>query len=116
MQFPKLKSGSTTQYPTSRIGRFATEVLDFVGPGEQRYRGLSGRKRAWVINLEMLDDGEAAALRVFFEEARGALNGFPFVDPLSGEEIPLCRLSSDRFATSTREEFNSTTRLIIEEV
>lgn len=115
MDFPKLKSGAVTQYPSQRGIEYRTEVLRFVDGGEQRYRESAGPRRRWSIRLDLLDDREAAAVETFFRAERGRKENFSFTDPWSGVAYSSCSLGSDELEMEWRGEGRCRTALIVVE-
>lgn len=92
--FPTLKTGAVAQYPATREVVSNTRVLKFVDGGEQRIR--RGRRHSrWVIELELLDEGELARLAQFVESVQGGHQEFAFTDPWTGLVYPRCRLEGD---------------------
>lgn len=94
--FPKLKTGAVAQYPSERHVGFSTQVLEFVDGSEQRFREYRKPLRKWVVRFELLDEGEVAALRSFFDQA-GAASPFAFTDPWDGTLYPNCTVDGDDF-------------------
>jgi len=108
--FPKLKTGAVAQYPLSRELRLASERVRFVDGGYQRYRDAGVIRRRWMIQLDLLDEGEMAAMEEFFAAVAGTYTTFPFTDPWDGKEYEGCRLESDEVDfTASREMQGSTT-------
>jgi hypothetical protein len=98
--FPKLKTESVMQYPAGKGLRFASQVVRFLDGSEQRYRDRAGALRRWVIRLDLLDEGELAALEEFFLANQGAFGSFAFTDPWDGVEYADCSLEEDAFEFS----------------
>lgn len=111
--FPKLKTGAVAQYPASRSLECATEVMRFVDGGEQRYRTRGAAVKRWLIQLESLDDTEAAALEAFFEGEQGRFGSFSFEDPWDGVVHADCSLESDEFTMEAVGEERATMSLVI---
>ena len=80
-EFPRLKTGAVCQYPLGRRAEYRTEVVDFAGGEEQRYRQWGASAKSWRILLDQLDDAEMAALDEFFLEQAGTAAVFTFTDP-----------------------------------
>src|ERR1051326_6960144 len=96
-RFPTLKSGAVAQYPATRLLDFKNQALRFIDGSEQRYRCSAGPQRRWTIQLDYLDEGEAAALEEFFIQCEGSFEDFLFVDPWDGEAYPHCSIDADEF-------------------
>ena len=94
-QFPKLKTGAVAQYPITREARLRNDSLRFVDGSYQRYRDAGAVRRRWTIQLELLDEGEVAAMEEFFAAMQGMYTPFTFTDPWDGHEYENCRLASD---------------------
>jgi hypothetical protein len=95
--FPLLKTGAVTQYPSSRGLSTATRVMEFLDGSEQRFRQAKGPLRQWVIRLDLLLESELKALENFFRAQAGRREEFTFVDPWSAEAVPHCSLADDVF-------------------
>ena len=93
--FPQLKTGAVAQYPATRVVQFQTQILRFLDGNEQRYRDGSGPLHRWVIKLNLLDEGEMAALDAFFAANQGEFGSFTFTDPWDGTQYPNCSLGAD---------------------
>jgi hypothetical protein len=108
--FPKLKTGAVAQYPITREVRLQNESVRFVDGSYQRYRDSGALRRRWVIQLELLDEGEIAALEEFFTGMLGAYSTFTFTDPWDGTDYQNCRLESDdaKFAAAAEMQGNTT--------
>jgi hypothetical protein len=97
MNFPLLKTGAVTQYPSSRQRSYDTRVMTFVDGGEQRFRQRGAALRDWTIRLDLLEEGELKALENFFRAQAGRFEEFTFLDPWSGEEVEHCSFAEDAF-------------------
>jgi hypothetical protein len=111
--FPKLKTGAVAQYPITRELRAQNQTLRFVDGGQQRYRDAKGVRKRWLIQLELLDEGELAAVEEFFLEVQGAYGSFVFVDPWDGQVYEGCRLENDDAAFTSIGEMQSTATLAV---
>ena len=81
--FPIQVTGATAQFPLMRTRRWRT--LETRTPGGHASRGLQpeARRVHWQLDYVDLTDVEAAALAELFEQSRGGLKSFGFVDPLA---------------------------------
>lgn len=113
--FPLLKTGAVTQYPSARQLVFSTRVLSFAGGEEQRFRQAAGPLRRWIIRLAEVTEQELHALREFFRMQGGRLESFAFTDPWTGTEYADCSLESDALELDLREEDRARATLIIRE-
>ncbi|MBS1857116.1 MAG: DUF2460 domain-containing protein [Acidobacteria bacterium] len=93
--FPKLKTGAVAQYPIARETRLANQTVRFLDGSTQRYRDAGATRRRWQIRLDLLDEGESAAMQEFFAAVQGAYATFTFTDPWDGHAYENCRLTSD---------------------
>jgi len=93
--FPILKTGAVAQYPVTRTLQFSTKILRFVDGTEQRFREFKRPLRRWVIRLDLLDEGELAAVEDFFQSQQGRAGSFSFTDPWDGTPYPNCSLDHD---------------------
>jgi len=91
--FPKLKTGVQAQYPLTRELTSTTRVLPFLDGTEQRYT-LKRPRRRWVVDLTMLDEGEAAVVEAFVQSHLETLETFTFTDPWSGAAYASCVLEN----------------------
>ena len=113
--FPSMKTSAVTQYPARRRMRYQNDKLRFVDGTEQRYRDCAGPLREWKIRLDLLDEGEMAALEGFFAANQGAFGTFTFTDPGSGEAYENCSLAADRIEMTASGEMRGATSLIVRE-
>ena len=112
--FPILKTGAVAQYPATREMVSNTRVLKFVDGGEQRIR--RGRRYSrWVIELDLLDEGELARVAQFVESVQGGHQEFAFTDPWTGLVHPRCRLEEDGITMSLDGRHRGQTRMAIAE-
>jgi hypothetical protein len=93
--FPQLKTGAVAQYPLTRELRLQNQGVRFVDGSMQRYRDSRGARLRWTIRLELLDEGEMAAVEEFVAEQQGAYGTFTFTDPWDGMAYDGCRLEGD---------------------
>jgi len=108
-EFPKLKTGAVAQYPSSREARLRNDSVRFLDGTFQRYRDAGAIERRWVIQLELLDEGEMAALEEFFVSMEGAFGEFTFNDPWDGQPYEHCRIGDEATFISAGEMQGSTT-------
>lgn len=94
-QFPKLKTGAVAQYPITREARLRNDSVRFVDGSYQRYRDAGAVRRQWTIQLELLDEGEVAAIEEFFAAVQGTYSTFTFTDPWDGHDYENCRIATD---------------------
>lgn len=97
--FPILSTGSITQYPLSKGTGFSVDVTRFLDGSDQRCLARGKRLRRWAIQLSKLTEPELADLEQFFEQSQGNFGHFEFVDPLTGETVPNCRLANPTIVT-----------------
>lgn len=97
--FPLLSTGVVAQYPVSRAGTYATEIIQFLDGSEQRCMTRGKLLRRWQLTLTQLNDGELLAIEQFFESAQGNFGLFTFTDPITGSSIPNCRLQDSSVLT-----------------
>ena len=93
--FPTLKTGAITQYPSERLTGYSTTVLRFVDGSEQRWREQPSLTRRWVLRLASLDESEAAALAQFFDAQAGRAGHFSFQDPWDASLYTDCSFEQD---------------------
>jgi hypothetical protein len=89
--FPVLKTGAVIQYPANRALEYATDVIQFIDGGEQRFRGFDQPYRSWAIRLDALDETELQKTRAFVLD-NGTTGLFSFTDPWDGTVYPSCRI------------------------
>jgi len=94
-QFPALKSGAITQYPSAVHLKHATEVLRYVDGSEQRWREQGATARSWQIHLGMIGEQEIAAVEEFFAARQGGFGQFAFTDPWDGVTHQNCSFDED---------------------
>jgi len=113
--FPILKTGAIAQYPVSRRVEFQNQTVRFVNGGEQRYRDCGNARRRWEIGLNLLDDGELAAVEEFFLSMGGTFETFTFVDPWDGVEYANCSLAGDVLEVAALGEMRGRATLVVVE-
>ena len=111
--FPRLKTNAVAQYPSQRVIEFQNQALRFVDGSEQRYRGSAGPLHRWVIRLDGLDEGEAAAFDEFLRTTRGGFGSFEFTDPWDGNVYDDCSLADDDLNISVVDVSSSRTVLTV---
>src|SRR4051794_3952537 len=74
--FPHLRTGAVTQYPSSRKTTYSTSVTMFVDGTEQRFRELGHPVRTWIIRMQRLSAEEIGAVETFFKDGQGSLEAF----------------------------------------
>ncbi len=97
--FPLLNSGAVTQYPTALTNGQSAQVIRFLDGSDQRYLYQNRLFRQWHIQLTLLNDAEMAQLEAFFVAQSGDYSSFIFPDPISGKDVPNCRLGAPGLAS-----------------
>ena len=113
--FPNLKTRAVAQYPATKTLRFGSTALRFVDGTEQRYRELAAPLHQWEIRLDLLDEGEIAAIEAFFVENQGRFGSFAFTDPWDETVYPNCSLASDEWSAMSVEEMRGKTSITVVE-
>jgi len=113
--FPTLKTGAVAQYPASRRLEFQNRAVRFVDGSEQRYRDCGGARHRWEIALQLLDEGELAAIEEFFRTAGGTFECFKFIDPWDGVEYANCSFAGDALELTAQGEMRGGTTLVVVE-
>jgi len=93
--FPLLKSGAVTQYPSAARRTFSTRVLEFVDGHEQRFRRYGAPLRRWSIELNLLTEAELKEVENFFRAQAGRQQEFSFLDPFTNDTVEHCSFESD---------------------
>jgi hypothetical protein len=112
---PLLKTGAVTQYPASTRIRCKSEVLRYLDGNEQRYREHPNPAHEWAIRLDLLDEGEVAAMEEFFQAQQGQFGSFAFTDPHTGIPYPDCSIREDSMGTDVLGEMRGRTMLVVKE-
>lgn len=99
-EFPRLKTGAVTQYPSRLNVDFRTEVLQFLDGKEQRFRSYSTPVKRWLISLSALDEAEAQIILQFVIEHSGRAGVFSFTDPWDGTVYENCSIEQDEVLVS----------------
>jgi Conserved hypothetical protein 2217 (DUF2460) len=115
MTFPVLKTNAVAQYPAQRVVYYRNQAMRFVDGTEQRFRDSAGPLHQWVIKLELLDEGEAAALDAFLMANQGQFGSFSFTDPWDGTVYPNCSLGADAMSVTASGVMRSKTSLVVVE-
>jgi len=113
--FPNLKTSAVAQYPAPRTLRYQNQAVRFLDGTEQRYRDCPGPLHSWEIRLELLDEGETAALDEFFAACQGVYSSFRFTDPRDGQVYQDCSLQSDEMELTAAADLSGTTTLTVVE-
>jgi hypothetical protein len=114
-EFPKLKTGAVAQHPAQHRTWYANEAMHFVDGSEQRVRQWTAPLNEWIIDLDLLDEEELAAIEEFFRQVRGKHGSFAFTDPFDGMEYADCSLAQDEFGCELRGIHEGRTRLRVRE-
>jgi hypothetical protein len=112
--FPTLRTGAVAQYPLDRTVGFQTQSVWFMDGSQQRFRLYGAGLRRWKIQLDLLDEQELAALAGFLEQQGTAV--FPFIDPVTGDQVPGCVISGQAYEAGMSDEMNANATVEIEEV
>jgi hypothetical protein len=83
MYYPIQETGAATQFPMVRTRRWQTAETRTVGGHVARGLQPEARRVHWQLVYVDLSDSEALALTQLFEQSRGGLKSFMFVDPLA---------------------------------
>jgi phage-related protein len=110
-----MKTSAVAQYPARRRVRYQNERVRFVDGAEQRYRDCAGPLHEWEIRLDLLDEGELAAVEAFFLANQGCFESFTFTDPWSGRSYENCSLAADRIEMTASGEMRSATSVVVRE-
>jgi hypothetical protein len=70
------------------------QVIRFLDGTDQRFLASGGPLRRWLIDLQLLNESEVAALEAFFVALGGEYSTFTFPDPISGVGVLNCRLGA----------------------
>jgi len=92
--FPILSSGAVTQYPTGLTSGQGSRVIRFLDGSDQRYLMQARALRQWQIRLDLLNETEIQQVEAFFTDVQGDYSPFTFPDPISGADVPSCRLAA----------------------
>lgn len=83
MTFPQLASGSVAQYSIQRVRRSGAARIDTPGGASIQGPASGAQSMEWLIGYRGMTGAEAGELRAFFEQCRGRLGTFLFLDPLA---------------------------------
>lgn len=89
---PQLSTGAILQYPYVCKTAGVTRTLQLADGSEQRFVLIPPRK-AWTINLCLLQEQEKEAFLTFAQEAMRSREAFCFTDPQDGRVYPACRIA-----------------------
>jgi hypothetical protein len=113
--FPTLKTGAVLQYPAQKEVSFATEIVQFINGSEQRFREYQTPLHRWVIQLDLLDQGELQILRDFFRTQAGGADSFVFTDPWNGTTYSNCSIEGGDLVLKLVDEMKGNTSLTVRE-
>ena len=94
-QYPKLKTGSITQYPASREARYKTRSLRFLDGSEQTYPQQASSQDAAAFTYTSITDGEARLLESLVVESKGRYGEISLENPWTAQPEQGWRLDSD---------------------
>jgi len=94
LEFPTLSSGAVTQYGGPFGFVWPAQVISFVDGTDQRFLACGNVFRRWAIDLRLLNESEIASIEAFFNGALGEYSTFMFPDPISGTNVPNCRIGA----------------------
>ena len=113
--FPTLKTGAVSQYPTALRTIFgATSAVEFLDGSSQRYCAGAAPLRQWVVQLERLDARESAVVRSFLADHVDGT--FGFTDPVTGTVVPRCSLRDLELRLTANSALNEQMSFVIEEL
>ena len=115
-RFPKLKTGATAQYPSSRSVAFATRVFEFLDGGEQRIAGRGVMERRWRVRLDLVSEEEMALVTEFFRGQRGGNTPFEFEDPWTGTVHANCVFADESLELQHESEGTGRAALVIRKI
>ena len=113
--FPVLKTGAVIQVPASRVESFATNVVQFMDGGEQRFRTFAQPYHSWNVTFDSLDEAELNNIRIFFQQMNGAVGVFAFTDPWDGTIYPKCSIEAPNLVDLVSGPLQCSTKLTIRE-
>jgi hypothetical protein len=113
--FPTLRTTAIAQYPLDRASTFAGQANSFLDYSRQAYRDLVSAKKTWTIALNLLDAGEIAVLKAFFEQQQGRNGVFTFTDPVDASVHSTCSFADDTFTQHQSSETSNAATLTIYE-
>ncbi|MDZ4798336.1 MAG: DUF2460 domain-containing protein [Bryobacteraceae bacterium] len=111
--FPLLRTGAVTQYPSTASVRQDTHVLRFVDGSEQRWPQAGTTQRSWTLNLARVTEEELAAVEEFFAAQQGRFGAFAFRDPFDGVVYENCSFDADSLRCHLFDEESAQSSLII---
>lgn len=114
-EFPALKTGAVAQYPSTRAQQWSTRVHEFVSGDEQRSPLFAGPLRRWLIQLNLLSEGELFTLEEFYVEQGGGSGSFSFTDPWDGIEYLDCSFEGNEMVSVFEAISDGEMRLVIRE-
>lgn len=83
MTYPQLASGAVAQYSIQRVRRSGAARIDTPGGASIQGPASGAQSVEWLIGYRGMTGAEAGELRALFEQCRGRLGTFLFVDPLA---------------------------------
>jgi hypothetical protein len=97
--FPKLSTGAVTQYPLPLGIRQGAQIIRFVDGSDQRFLAEGRQYRSWQLKLDLLNESELQQIDAFFDAHSGNYSTFTFPDPITGANVPNCRLQDSTLIT-----------------
>jgi hypothetical protein len=113
--FPLLSTGAVAQYPLSRGTSHDVDIVRFLDGSQQRCLVRGKKLRRWLISLAQLEENELANVEQFFDAMQGNTELFTFIDPVTNEPIPNCRISNPSVLTQYAAVGNGSAAIWIEE-
>ena len=115
MEFPLLSSGAVTQYGSLIGFVWPAQVIRFVDGTDQRFLACGNVFRRWAIDLRLLNESEVASMEEFFNNALGEYSTFTFPDPISGTNVPNCRIGAPELISDYQDvEIAATSMWVVE--
>lgn len=111
--FPTLRTGAVTQYPSTASVRHETQILRFVDGSEQRWPQSGNTGRSWTLNLARVTEEELSAIEEFFAAQQGRFGSFSFRDPFDGVVYESCSFDADSLRCHLFDEDSAQSTLII---
>lgn len=79
--YPQLQTGAPAQFPLEKTVTLRTATCEFVDGSVMRAADPGARAVRWKLTYKGLTDIEWARLESFFQDVRGRLSSFCFLDP-----------------------------------
>jgi phage-related protein len=97
VDFPKLSTGTSVQYPLEETLTCHCTIVQFLDGREQRFALQNTCLKRWKLSYSTLTESEFRRLHDFYVSMHGSARAFSFEDPETGVVFTNCTFEQDSF-------------------